>query len=399
MGIKTKFNPMGGISGSNEPDLGNLSLWRYSNDVVAGRTLLYNYVGTNARLYGYSWWLGEPNMSSDTIYYLKVDPPVEGANIYYANGALYTDYVSNGIFRDGTYFMGSVPVAGERQWYWRNYSTDIDLGYMEYPTPLYVPKAKGKAIINNWVSATASGTIDSNRNTPFFNNKNIVSVDLQEVNFRSNSMSNAFNGCNNLTSIVNIPSSVTNMESTFYNCRALNQKVQVSNSVRGMVGTFSGCNNLNQNIQIPSSVTNMSNTFNHCSNLNQNIQIPNSVTSMSNTFSYCYNLNQNIQIPSSVTNMSYTFYSCRTLNQNIQIPSSVTNMYYTFALCSNLEGRINILSANVTDATDCFAYSTNKHKNVYYISGETTVSFRRAGYIYDNGLSTGKDNTSFYQFS
>ena len=43
MGIKTKLCSMGG--GSTYKDMGNLALWRYSNEVISGKTLLYNYVG------------------------------------------------------------------------------------------------------------------------------------------------------------------------------------------------------------------------------------------------------------------------------------------------------------------------------------------------------------------
>ena len=209
-------------------------------------------------------------------------------------------------------------------------------GYSASET-LNVPNKYGFTTINDY----RLGWTTTASNTPFYNNPNVVSVDLKNVSFKNNSMCNAFYNCQNLTSV----------------------------------------NGINKN------VTNMANTFSNCYNLNQNIQIPNSVTNMYSTFSSCQNLNQNIQIPSSVTSMSDTFSSCQNLNQNIQIPNSVTNMSYTFSYCYNLSSRINILSQNIVNAVNCF-YSTSLPKDVYipytYDNGEYTKtynSFNSAGYF------------------
>ena len=261
---------------------------------------------------------------------------------------------------------------------WRNSTSIISGKTLLYnyigtiPSNLYVPKIRGTAVINDWTDTSASGTTDSNRNTPFYNNPAIINVNLQKVPFRNNSMYNAFSNCQNLKHVSGINPSVTNMVYTFYNCNSLNQSIKIPSSVTTMYCTFYNCNSLNQNIQIPSSVTNMSHTFCNCHNLNQNIQIPSSVTTMYNTFVYCHNLNQNIKIPSSVTTMYGTFSYCNSLNQNIQIPSSVTNMANTFRYCTNLNQNIQIPSS-VTSMSYTFYNCSNLNQNIQIPSSVTNM--------------------------
>ena len=243
---------------------------------------------------------------------------------------------------------------------------------------------------------------------PFYKHTTLTSVDLKNVPFKNNSMSDTFSTCQNLTSVNGINKNVTNMYGTFYACRNLNQNIQIPNSVTNMYDTFSYCNKLNQNIQIPNSVTNMHDTFSFCFNLNQNIQIPNSITSMSFTFTSCYNLNQNIQIPNSITSMSRTFMDCSNLNQNIQIPNSVTYMGYTFYNCQNLGNyhkTIKILSEKVTNTANAFG-DTSYHNisnqltivfPLRYINNVNTVtrnSLVAAGYAVGTGLGVTSANAT-----
>ena len=372
MGIKTKFCPMGG--GSSEK--GSLSLWRYSNDVVEGRTLLYNYIGGQTLLRnGYI-----PISSSGTPLYLNygVTPNV-GEYMLRENGAK-TSYIINRIINSNYFYTTATSVPFDR-----NTSVDV-YSVANYPDTLYVPRVGGKALINDWASSATSGTTELNRNTPFFNNPYVNNVDLQGVSFNNNRMYNTFSNCLNLVSVNRIssditsmyyafancrklisvdslPDSVTNMASTFYNCFNLNQNIQIPDSVTSMTSTFFYCANLNQNIQIPTSVTNMASTFYYCANLNQNIQIPNSVTNMASTFYYCNRLNQNIQIPNSVTNMASTFYNCFNLNQNIQIPNSVTSMAITFYHCNRLNQNIQIPNS-VTSMTSTFMNCSNLNQEI-----------------------------------
>ena len=225
----------------------------------------------------------------------------------------------------------------------------------DWANTVYIPTASGKTVINNYTS----GTTTTASNTPFYNNPNVISVDLQNVPFVNNNMYQAFNNCQNLTSVTGINQNVTRMNYTFIFCR----------------------------------------------NLNQNIQIPNSVTTMSSTFYGCTNLNQNIQIPNSVTTMTFIFSRCENLNQNIQIPNSVTNMVNTFSGCTNLQGTINILSNQVTQAGACF-YGTTKAKNVYIpfkysngVNSATFNSFVSAGYLYANGVSNNQHGVTIHDLN
>lgn len=216
MGIKTKFNPMGGRS---DFDKGKLSDWRYST-ASNGQITLYEYLGT--------------------------------------------------------------------------YSST---------KPVYVPVKKGKTVINNYTS----GTTTTASNTPFYNNPNVISVDLQNVPFVSNNMASAFRNCRYLTSVNNINPNVTYMYETFYDCHNLNQNIQIPNSVTNMSYTFSGCTSLNQNIQIPNSVTNMYRTFAFTTGLSgKNITIhPAGVLDAGHCFNSS-NVSKNVILSSRYINNTFT---------------------------------------------------------------------------------------------
>lgn len=192
-----------------------------------------------------------------------------------------------------------------------------------------------------------------NANLPFYNRQCLVSIDLNNVPFRNNSMCNAFYRCINLINVTNISNSVTNMAST-----------------------FCACENFNQPIIIPNSVTCMHHTFGNCPNFNQPVAIPNSVTDMASTFSWCHRFNQSITIPSSVTNMSRLFHYCNKIGG---------------------EGiAINILSTEITNVINAFyGCAYNLRRNVYtyftYANGENTKTYNSlasAGYT-----TAGKGNT------
>lgn len=218
-------------------------------------------------------------------------------------------------------------------------------------------------------------------------------------------MSNTFNYCQNFNQPIQIGSNVVDMSWTFYDCVNFNQNIRIPNNVISMYGTFYDCSNLNQNIQIPNSVINMSSTFQYCRNFNKNIQIPSSVVNMSHTFSYCYNLNQPIRIGSNVSDMSSTFYYCNKLSYPIQIPNSVINISNTFNNCTSLTGRINVLSRDITNASNCFS-GTTLPKNVYIpftysngVNSATFNSFVTAGYLYANGVSNNQDGVMMHNLN
>ena len=405
MGIKTKFNPLGGRSG----DKGKLSEWYYNtyegqipgielkvyggfkeNVVVPKKnTILQDYVNdTKTYLYNAS--------SSGTF--------------YPSSFSALPDHVEFKLLGMSTAFVNITNPSGMT-----SYSSSNNC---------LLPRDWSQVDFN--IVSSSFGSVHLNfyatyYESPFINNQDIERVNLQSVPWGNNSMIKAFYNCNNLVEVdginnniinmasafnncthlncnIQIPSSVECLGHTFRNCKYLNQNIQIPNSVTNMYDTFSSCYNLNQNIQIPNSVVNLQSTFSSCYNFNRSIQIPNSVTSMYNTFSNCYNLNQNIQIPNSVTDMSYTFRMCSNLNQNIQIPNSVVDMIGTFYNCSNIgDSWINIRSLNVTGATGCFnTANASCIPNVFIIaqglSGTNTLTknaFNDAGWSWSDGAVVG----------
>lgn len=356
MGIKTRFNPMGGdATGGGEPRPTIPDAWSYTT-----RT---NEAGKEVRtLYFYNNAIGG-NVVKVPYGYTELQDFYSSTNNAYS-------------------FLP-----------FRNHTTLTSVDLKNVP---FKNNSMCNAFYNcqNLTSVKDINKNVTNMSYAFYNCTNL-NQNIQIPNSVYN-MHMAFSYCTNLNQNIQIPNSVTTMSYTFSSCYNLNQNIQIHNSVTGIVNTFSGCFSLNQNIQIPNSVIYMYRAFWDCHRLNQNIQIPKSVRDVESVFRNCYNLNQNIQIPSSATNMAYTFescfnlnqniripntasdmnrtfYNCHNLNQNIQIPNSVTNMYSAFDNCHNLgtyHKTINILSEIISDATNAF-YNTS----YYNISNQLTIVF------------------------
>ena len=376
MGIKTKINPLGGRSSSS--DLGNLSLWRYSNGVIAGKTLLYNYMGewNSITLYGYY----SPMGSGYTYYRLNTNTPRVGEPLYLSNGAVSREYIES-VSGDG--FCPDGWVLPTFSYFKYNQKLDI----RGITDPLYVPTASGKAVINDWVNSSSSGTSESARNTPFYANGKVVNVDLQHVPFRNNSMSYAFSDCEELQTVSNINSKVTNIYATFNYCFNLNCAISIPDGLTTAPWTFNYCLNFNSIVTFPSSMTNLYATFYTCYNFNQNVQIPDSVDSMISTFDGCRNLNQNIKMPSSLKSMYATFYRCYNLKQSIDVPNRVTNMSFTFQNCHELEGNFNVYTTELEASYRTFWYTNaSKTKNVY-------IYYQYANGVYTNTYNLVVANT------
>ena len=418
MGIKTKFNPMGG-----QNEKGKLSDWRYST-ADNGQITLYEYLGT----YSSAKPVYVPMRKGKTVITDTNDfSEIAGAQATYSNkNILRNSLLSNAslVYLNADYgrmgnsyaqlFDSSSTMIANFNGYYGNFTINLK-GYPEW-NKMYVVQDSTVININFYKGS----------NPPFYNNPNVIGVDLQKVPFVNNNMANAFYNCQNLTFVNNINPNVINMVSTFNKCNSLNQNIQIPNGVINMSRTFTYCYNLNQNIQIPNSVTDMSytlyncqnfnqniqipnsvtnmvSTFFNCINLNQPIQIPNSVTNMHETFSGCSNLNQNMQIPNSVTNMYQTFENCISLNQNIQIPNSVTNMYYTFYKCQNLQATITISSANIVNTYNCFngsgltknvIFPLRYINNVNTVTRNTLVTAATGGYAVGTAVGNLVNNTA-----
>ena len=199
----------------------------------------------------------------------------------------------------------------------------------------------------------------------YTNCQNITSVNLDNIVWVNYSMSDAFANCSNLTSVVNINTSVINMYNTFYNCQKLNVTPTVPDNVTNLAYTFYNCVNIPTTPTMPNNVTDLSYTFYNCNKITTSPTIPNSVVTLDHSFSGCNNI---VTAPS--------------------IPNSITNMYGTFENCTNLTGQIYIHTTDVTNATNCFN-STSLTKNVYIpfyevytnkVNTTTRSSFVSAGY-------------------
>ena len=146
---------------------------------------------------------------------------------------------------------------------------------------------------------------------------------------------NAFEACEELTSVT-IPNSVTSIRNqAFYGCNV--RSVTIGNSVTSIGNqAFYCCRGLTS-ITIPNSVTSIgSNAFTGCERLTS-VTIGNGVTSIGNcAFDNCRGLTS-ITIPNSVTSIgSNAFYYCKGLT-SIEIPNSVTSIGGgAFRYCSGL---------------------------------------------------------------
>lgn len=275
------------------------------------------------------------------------------------------------IFMNGVQVFDTTDRGNIEDWVYNRVGDNIILSEYtgNWNRTVYVPKDYGNSMIG----------IDGE--APFYNNPNAQYIDLQGVPFVNGNMDSAFYNDQNLVSVKNISKSIVSMNNTFTNCVNFNQKVQIPSSVTSMAGTFAGCTNFNQPVQIPEGVTNVGSLFSRDSSFNQPVQIPNSVTKMFSMFNGCTNFNQPVQIPDDVENMNGVFSGCTNFNQEIQIPSNVTNMISTFNNCWRLKSFVNIHSAQVVNAENCFRNVTNYGHGepvslpFRYINNVNTVTF------------------------
>ena len=388
MGIKSGASSINGIYIGTTPikevyrgtnlifssDRGKLSLWRYSNDVIPEKTLLYNYIGNETyKCYGY---YNDHGLLMPVVVnaWIDTETPYIGQKISINSPTNVSTYEIVNVSDTGfstNYIVYEIGVP-HNAFFKRKNSLDTDV--IIYPELLYVPKCKGKSIINDWVNSTSSGTKETDRNTPFYNNPSVLNVDLQGVPFRNNSTYAAFNNCRNLCTVNNL--------------------------------NLKGANDLSY-------------TFSNCKNFNSNVQIPSGVYSLNHTFSYCYKFNQKIRIPESVYFFYETFSDCSNLRQNIDVPSSAVDMRYTFSGINMLVNTcVKIYSSNVgkvgestyVNADGCFNVSISNNSlplpTVWipdrYLNNAKTItynSFKNSGWTWNEGNLAGTNDNKIRTWS
>lgn len=121
----------------------------------------------------------------------------------------------------------------------------------------------------NYVAANTINIV----NTTYENKDVLKNVDLFGVSWVNNSMYKAFYDCNELISVTNINSAITNMHSCYTNCQKLTTIPDIPANVTDLSYTFQSCRCLNAIPTIPSSVTNVYKAFDGCVNANQDLYI------------------------------------------------------------------------------------------------------------------------------
>lgn len=211
--------------------------------------------------------------------------------------------------------------------------------------------------------------------TTFSENKNLVEIDCNEVEFANNSMANAFRNCSNLKKVENINNKVTNAYYAFSNCNTELYSTGfpvIPNSVTNIAGIFSrhtAWTEIPENIvtnvkaKLPEHLkTQMPDFFNYCTSLTSipNSIITNDITSLYGTFRECWNIKDMPEIPNSVKNMAYTFYGDYNLINTKQLPNEVEDLDYTFGYCYNLVTPPNLNNlTNINSLNFTFAYCSN----------------------------------------
>ena len=269
-----------------------------------------------------------------------------------------------------------------------------------------------KAIcLSNW-DANSDGELSyyeasqvADLGTVFKNNKTITSFDELQYFTRLTTISdNAFNGCENLTSVVlpedltsigisafqdcpklesmDIPAGVKNIGNrAFLNCDGLTSMVLPEGLLTIGDEAFSYCEYMTT-INIPSTVTTIGSTaFAGCKRLTGSIVLPNSVTTLgSGAFSNCTALNGTLTLSNKLTVISNNaFYNCSGLTGSIIIPEGVTSIGTSaFQDCSGLNGTIIIAESVGTIYSSAFNGCGNVTAMICKRTTPSTVSHENA---------------------
>ena len=174
-------------------------------------------------------------------------------------------------------------------------------------------------------------------------------------------------GCKNSV----IPDNVTTIgKSAFDGCAGLSE-INIPNSVT-CIEEYAFSKSGLKSVEIPSSITQLSkNAFNSCTNLT-NVCLSNGVSAITEQlFASCTNL-ISVNIPNSVTEIgSAAFYGCKNL-ETITIPNSITNIGYdAFYGCNNLKIVYNNSKLNISQGKNNYGYVAYYANSVIKPTDET----------------------------
>ena len=188
-----------------------------------------------------------------------------------------------------------------------------------------------------------------------------------------------FEGCETLTYVDRIPSSVTTMVRSFKDCVNLISAGDWTSceNLLNISEAYSGCTLLNSAPAIPSSVRTANRTFENCVNLQTaadassatsllstqymysgcskliEASLPPNVVDITGVYEYCINLQAMPNIPDSTEVMSGSFAGCSTLETLTAIPVGVTNLERCFEGCEVISGDLTI-NADCEDFSNMF---------------------------------------------
>lgn len=166
-------------------------------------------------------------------------------------------------------------------------------------------------------------------------------------------MTGTFKDCTSLISVGPLPSTITELPSTFENCKKLCVAPDIPRTVKSLYATFKNCEMLASAPTLPDGVENLDWTFRGTA-LSKAPALPSTVTDMTNTFESTPILEVPEDIPAGVKKLTLTFYGCNGLEIVPQMPSTVETMEYTFKNCKNITYAAP-LPRTVTRQVDVFA--------------------------------------------
>ena len=217
-------------------------------------------------------------------------------------------------------------------------------------------KYLGQITDPNFLEATSKlgmGFANLNASYMFANCKNMIVADFGAAGTAGTGSANftyAFNNCQNLTDVRNIPNGIALANFMFANCRKL---VNISPMQKGLLGAHDMCQNcvsLKNAVEIPDTVTSMWGIYRNCSNL---VNVPLTAISLN------------------ATDMDSAFYGCTNLVTAPIIPPNITDLRNAFNGCTNLTGNVAIYTNKLTTYASVFS-GTTKAKNVYIYNTNTT---------------------------